>query len=599
MWSITSPDGQTLMFADLSVRIEQSYATAAVPPAQPEGSALPAPLLRLHLRSQQRSTHLPDLRRRLLALLNPARSQHTPALLHYGTGAAQITLPVQYAGGLDDPPDPPDSMALVLRLLPSDTAWTATSSATAVAGWTASDSSITSDTAWTATSSATATLAGHVTLPAADYLLEQAGIGGWRIPADLDGPVQAVLVLPDGSAVIGGEFSGSVCQRSDPAGAWQTLGGLNGSVTCLAALGDGQIVAGGSFTQPGQYLAVWQQGAWHSLEMPALLPLALAASYSGILYVGGIDLGAGSSVLRWDGSDWSAVGNGTGGTVHALLLDADGRLYAGGNFAGGVACWLAGAWRVLGAGVAQPDGRLPTVYALATDSSGTLCAGGDFGLAGGTYAPHIAWWTGGTWVSPADGLGGIVRTLAVHPGDGSLLVGGAFSTAAGRSLPAPLARWQGQVWLPVPLALDTPADLLAAAYLPDGSLLIGYNRRTTARAGALTSVPYTGTAPAFPVLMLTGVGRVEQLIHMGTGATITFVALDLYADEVLTLDLRPATRGLSSSLRGSLPGAVLPGSALASWHLLPGDNPILLLAAQATATLTWQDRYWSNADVAL
>lgn len=574
MWSLSRPDGHTVAFADLSVRVVQVQAPSAVPLARPDSATPPAPVLHLHLRSQQRSTHLPALRRHLLALLNPACSQYAPVLLHYGTGDGRITLPVQYAGGLDDPPDPSDGIALVLRLLPDDTAWTA-------------------DTQHTAT------LAGHSTLPAADFLVEQTATGVWRVPVTLDGAVQAMLVLPDGTHLIGGEFSGFVMQRSDPAGAWQPLVGLNGSVTCLAALSDGRIVAGGSFTQPGQHLALWQQGAWHDLAMPALLPLALAASYNGVLYVGGIDLGAGSSVLQWDGANWSAVGSGTGGAVYALLLDATERLYAGGAFAGGVVQWQAGAWVVLGGGVAQPDDSLPTVYALAHDAHGTLYAGGDFGRAGGAFAPHIARYRGGVWQPCGDGVGAPVRALAVQPTDGSLLAGGEFGTAAGRSLPAHLARWQGQIWLPLPLALDSAPDVLALAYLPDDSLLIGHNRSTAAQAGAITSVPYTGTAPAYPVLTLDGVGRVEQLIHMGTGATITFVRLELREDEQVTLDLRPATRGLASSLRGNLPAAVLPGSAVADWCLLPGDNPIMLLAAQATATLTWPNRYWSAADADL
>lgn len=577
MWSIISPDGQAVSLAALSVQLEHSTARAAVPPAMPElGELPPAPVLTLHLHSRTRHSDLPALRRRLLALLNPAQASDTPARVQYGLGDTAVELAVRYAGGLDDlPPD----HTLTIQLVPDAQAWHSTANTTQ-------------------------SIVCASRIASAAYLLEQTPDGVWQSSSSLNGAVNALLVLPDGTHLIGGEFSGYVRQRSHVAGAWQTLAGLNGAVTCLAVLGDGRIVAGGSFTAPASALAMWDGSAWQSLGMPPFLPLALAVSYSGTLYVGGLDLGAGSSVLAWDGSVWQPLGAGLGGAVHALLLDQNDTLYAGGNFVGGVAYWQLGAWATLGGGVARmPASAPPTVYALAGGPDGSIYAGGDFALAGGGVAPNLARWTGYSWEPLGLGVSGTVRCLAVAAalkGNGVLLwAGGAFTAAGGRTLPARLASWNGAEWLPVPIRLhpSVAPQVLALAQLPDGTRLVGYGGSGLAHVPMISTITNHGTAPAYPVLTLAGAGQVQQLANLRTGATITFANLSLHANEQLTLDLRPATRGLRSSLRGVLSGALVPGSDLGAWCLLPGENRIALFADQPSATLAWQSRYWSYADV--
>ena len=59
-------------------------------------------------------------------------------------------------------------------------------------------------------------------------------------------------------------------------------------------------------------------------------------------------------IAKWDGSSWSALGQGVDGMVHALVFDSTGNLYVGGNFteAGGldnIAKWGDGSsWSALG-----------------------------------------------------------------------------------------------------------------------------------------------------------------------------------------------------------------------------------------------------------
>ena len=149
---------------------------------------------------------------------------------------------------------------------------------------------------------------------------------------------------------------------------------------------------------------------------------ALAVDASGILYAGGGFTTAGgitvTSIAKWDGASWSALGSGVGGivSVHALALDASGTLYAGGSFttAGGVtvnriAKWDGSSWSALGSGVEGGVSFLgpwePLVRTLALDASGTLYAGGDFTKAGGITAYGIAKWNGRRWSPLGLGLG--------------------------------------------------------------------------------------------------------------------------------------------------------------------------------------------------
>jgi len=130
---------------------------------------------------------------------------------------------------------------------------------------------------------------------------------------------------------------------------------------------------------------------------------------------------------------WQALGSGVNDYVHALNVDANGDLYAGGDFttAGGntanhIAKWNGSAWSALGSGVGG------TVTALLTDASGKLYAGGGFTTAGGIPASHIAQWNGSAWSALGSGVGGGVIALSIDA-SGNLYAGGGFTTAGGQS----------------------------------------------------------------------------------------------------------------------------------------------------------------------
>jgi hypothetical protein len=131
----------------------------------------------------------------------------------------------------------------------------------------------------------------------------------------------------------------------------------------------------------------------------------------------------------WDGSSWSALGDGVDGTVYALALAGSGSndLIVGGAFtsagsvrASRIAKWDGSSWSALGGGVDD--------WVLALTVSGSkLFVGGQFKSADGVSAEYAAKWDFATssWSSLGDGLDGKVLALAVSGSD--LFVGGFFA----------------------------------------------------------------------------------------------------------------------------------------------------------------------------
>ncbi len=160
-------------------------------------------------------------------------------------------------------------------------------------------------------------------------------------------------------------------------------------------------------------------------------------------------------IARWNGLTWSGVGggfdSGTGETLAAFDEDPESGagpdLYAGGDFivAGGtsvpgggievnhIARWNGRQWSSVGGGT---NGAVHALAVFDEDGSGpnppALFAAGDFTIAGGVAANRIAKWNGSAWSALGGGLNAPGRALAVLPnprGDSAMFVGGDFTTA--------------------------------------------------------------------------------------------------------------------------------------------------------------------------
>lgn len=113
------------------------------------------------------------------------------------------------------------------------------------------------------------------------------------------------------------------------------------------------------------------------------------------LYVGGSFTHAGPiparNVAAWSEAEgWRALGEGVPDEVWAITTAEDGRVYAATGHLGGVFVYASGAWTRIGSGTGS-------VHALAIDADGTLLAGGDVRDVDGLRVDGLARWDGSAW----------------------------------------------------------------------------------------------------------------------------------------------------------------------------------------------------------
>lgn len=307
--------------------------------------------------------------------------------------------------------------------------------------------------------------------------------------------VLALTLDGDGNLYAGGTFTyaGSI-EASRVAKwdgvSWSVLGsGTNGTVYALAVAADGSLYAGGSFSNAGGWtvnsVARWDGFDWAPLGSPPNVGVngqvnSLLFDDAGNLYVAGTFSAAGglpaNRVAKWDGSSWSAFGDGLDNTVNVLALDDSGNLYAGGNFLNSgsnpvtrFAMWDGSTWSTVGGGLnGQP-------YAFLFDDSGNLYVGGAFTDAGGVAeADRVAIWDGSNWIALGTGTDGNVRDLALD-GYGTLLVAGDFTHAGGVAANR-IARWFDGSWHA--MGSGTNQTIYQVSLESDWSIFVGGNFST-------------------------------------------------------------------------------------------------------------------------
>ncbi len=263
-----------------------------------------------------------------------------------------------------------------------------------------------------------------------------------------------------GSFVNGGGSGANYLVRWDGTN-WASVGtGPTDLVTALAAATNGDLYASGWFATAGgvsvNYIGKWNGTNWSALGsgLPSYdrAARALAAGPNGVLYAAGSFTTAGgvaaNRVAMWNGSSWSAMGSGLGSSgsdyVVSLAVAPNGDVYAGGWFtnSGGmavqsVARWNGTSWSALG------NGLYGIVNALAVGTNGDVYAGGTFTNSGAEGVSRIAKWDGSSWSGVGSGMGvGVnveVSALAMPPNQ-EIYAAGSFSTAGGVAATG-IAQW--------------------------------------------------------------------------------------------------------------------------------------------------------------
>lgn len=244
-------------------------------------------------------------------------------------------------------------------------------------------------------------------------------------------------------------WDGSYWQQLAATG--QLSAGVNGNINAMAARGDCAVYVGGDFTYAGDIvannIARVDSTGWHQLgDGVSGYVSAIAVDSEGTVYAGGEFTGPGFYHLaKWDGTEWSGIGN-TMGAVSGLAVDDEDNLYVSGEFsvagdvvANNIAMWDGTDWHALGDGLDGP------ASALLFDDAGHLVVGGRFENAGGAPALNVARWDGSAWHAYGDGIPGWsgVRRLAYH--DGQLLAGGSFDELTDGA--KGIATWDGTAWV--------------------------------------------------------------------------------------------------------------------------------------------------------
>lgn len=173
-------------------------------------------------------------------------------------------------------------------------------------------------------------------------------------------------------------------------------------------------------------------------------------------------------IARWDGTEWSTMGDGFNSPVQALALyDSDGdgpekaALYAAGDFGssgqtvlGRTARWNGTTWENIGL---IQGGSPPTVHAMTVidfDGPGSqlpyLVIGGWFSGIASETTGCVARYDGANW-SALGTIDGRVTAMAVIDFDGNgpdlpmLVVGGSFNIGSGSQ--TKVAAWDGSNWI--------------------------------------------------------------------------------------------------------------------------------------------------------
>jgi trimeric autotransporter adhesin len=220
-------------------------------------------------------------------------------------------------------------------------------------------------------------------------------------------------------------------------------------------------------------------GTWTTIPLPGMNGTVLTAvefddGTGPALYVGGTFTGAGSVaanyVARWNGQQWSAMGNTFSTQVNTLAVytpaGGTANLYAGGSF--GVKRWDGQQWLPLPS-ITGGSALVSTMAVFDDDGTGPnppyLMIGGAFTSVGGAAALNVAKWDG-TTLSPGPGISnGNIQSLrtvaATENGVQTLYCGGSgLFKLTGTS-------WSDYAWTNTSLTTSLVKSL--CQYTPPGS----------------------------------------------------------------------------------------------------------------------------------
>lgn len=455
----------------------------------------------------------------------------------------------------------------------------------------------------------------------ADYIVRKSS-GSWtNISTNFNDAVWAVQEGDDGYIYIGGEFNevgdsnGSCIIRWNPnTGALSSLTSTSPTtdVYAIAKAPNGYIWLGGAFINlldaNGDRISYFDGTTYNSVGtgMDGIV-YGITAGQDGKIWV----VGAFTQRIAFSadgGAVWATPATGANADVNAICTAPGNLLYITGAFTtvGGVsAAYVArinsdGSFSALGTGLA---GGGPEGEAIIADKAGNVYVTGNFTSAGGdTNCAYVAKWNGNSWESLGTGLNGIGYAIGIDD-DGLVYVSGAFTTAGGLATADRIAVWNGSSWGHLDINLPGSPNVREIRAV-NSDLYIGYDTAGTATSSYINTVTNNGTARAYPKFIVkcnskdsTGSAVIEAIENITSGFKL-WMNYSLMRGETLTVNFDPQDMTCESSHFGNRWDAILRGSDVADFYLLPGSNSISAFVnsttdASVTSYLTWRNAYES------
>jgi len=433
-------------------------------------------------------------------------------------------------------------------------------------------------------------------VPEADYLARWNPVSGaWEavvpgISAALDSVVSALAFDAAGNLYVGGTFFNLGSPNGD---CIVKLTNLNVYPATIVPLGTGIGIGSHVFS--------------------------IVINSNGDVFVGGRFDSAGGvgytkSIARWNGTSWNALVSGAfavNDEVSSLAISPAGYLCIGGYFTDADHPYLC-VWNgTQTLAVGDPSDLNGPVYALAFGPAGNLLVGGSFTNAGGNpNADYIASYYN-SWTSLGTGTDGYVSNIVVDQKLSTYVptfyVSGYFTSAGGLQFADRTALWANGAWFPLDINLPGTTAAHCVLRASDGSLYIGGAFSTAGSSEnavtglvALNLNVTSASANTYPFMQIHGPGTLKAITNYSTGKTIAFDGLTLNAGEWINLFFDPLNLIFQGgwSGRGNLMRYVVPGSDYGDFYLKPGNNLISLFFPDSDenlgsgAFISWTPLFW-------
>lgn len=508
-----------------------------------------------------------------------------PFRLFYDDGGREVYLDCHYEDGLQIADGTRDIEAIPLKCLSNDPFWRVDgNNATAL--------------------TMQSTFTGN-------YLIKRSPQGVWSILSgnDANNVISAMDVGQDGKVYIGGSFTSlnSVSSTGtfgyyDPVdGLYHALGSYPGTGTIY----DVTVGPNNEVYVIANNIYKWTGSAWTNLTSggaPTASPAySIVVGKDGNVYVAGeftnINSVAITAFAKWNGSAWSSVSF-PGDHAFYATTDAAGNVYVAGSLTGTHYVWKydGSNWTRIG------DAFDNYVYHLECTPGGQIYAAGAFTTVnGGATANYVAVSNGSNWKALGSGLAGAIQAVGNTSQAMDVDPSGRIAIGSGNSLTdnKTVYLWNGSSFLPADVILPVGSRIVdALAYAQDGTLYLGFNGTGTVTATGITTVTNSGSATAYPTIKVSGPSSgtavLYRIANITTGKNIN-LNYTLLPGEVLTLKTSPSLTQISSSYRRAVPNAILPASNASDFGLLSGSNSIAVFtdSSSVTGTIEWPETGWS------